>query len=91
MASPWNRHCADCIGTLSFPMLARVLAVAWCPSVRVRLANTSRSSIETAERIGLVIAWSFLPPIFQLCYKEIRVPPKNKGTSLLNFAPNCGL
>jgi len=26
-----------------------------------------------------------------LCYKEIRVPPKNKGTSLLNFAPNCGL
>ena len=67
MASPWNRHCADCIGTLSFPMLARVLAVAWCPSVRVRLANTSRSSIETAERIGLVIAWSFLPPIFQHC------------------------
>jgi len=22
MASPWNRHCASCIGTLSFPISA---------------------------------------------------------------------
>jgi len=35
-------------------MLARVLAMALCPSVCVCLSVTSRSSIETAERIELI-------------------------------------
>jgi len=40
-------------------MLAQVLAMAMCPSVSV----TSWSSVETAERIGVVLAWELPPPI----------------------------
>jgi len=38
-------------------MLARVLAMALCPSVSVCLSVTSRGSIEMGERIELVLAW----------------------------------
>ena len=27
MASPWNQHCANCIGTLSFPIVPRVWTI----------------------------------------------------------------
>ena len=62
-------------------MLARVLAMARvCLSVCLCPSVTSRSSIETAKRIGLFLAWE-LPSTYPTL-----------GTSLWNFfAPNSGL
>jgi len=56
-------------------MLARVLAMALCPSV------ASRSFIEMTERIELVLARSFLPPILYTVVKGSSGIFKNKGTS----------
>ena len=52
---------------------ARALAMALCPSVSVCPSIASRSSVETAERIGLFLAWELLSMHF---FKEIRVPLK---------------
>jgi len=62
-------------------------AMALCPSVSV----TSRSSIETAERIELVFGMraSFHPSYTVL--KGNSVISKNKGTSLWNFVLISGL
>ena len=57
----------------------------------LRLSVTSRSAIETNKQIGLVLAWELPSTYATLYYKEIRVPPKNKGSSLWNFAHNSGL
>jgi len=57
----------------------------------LRLSVTSRSSIETDKQIGLVLAWELPSTYATLYYKEIRVPPKNKGSSLWNFAHNSRL
>ena len=62
-------------------------AVCLCPSVSV----TSRSSVETVERIGLVFDMGAL---FHLSYTVLQGNSgisNNKGTYLWNFAPNCGL
>ena len=29
MASPWNQHCVNCIGTLSFPIALSLYYKAW--------------------------------------------------------------
>jgi len=66
-----------------------VLAMALCPSVSV----TSRCSIETAERIELVLACE-LPSTFHPSYTVLKgnsVISKNKGTSLWNFVLNSEL
>ena len=56
MASPGNPHCANCIGTLSFPIItarcyASVVTAMACvrPSVCLSVV-TSRSSTKTAKR-----------------------------------------
>jgi len=64
--------------------------MALCLSVSVSV--TSRSSIETDERIKLdFYHGSFFPPILQVtrCYKKILLPPGKKY--FWNFAPNSGL
>jgi len=72
-----------CVADSFYPldvMLARLLAMALCPSVC--LSVTSRSSIETVERIELVFGMraSFHPSCTVL--KENSGISKNKGTSL---------
>jgi len=57
-------------------MLARVLAMALCPSVCRRLSVTSRCSIKRDERINLVLAWRLLSTSPILYFKEIRVSAK---------------
>jgi len=64
-----------------------VLAMGLC----LRPSVTSRSSIETDERIGLVFG---MGASFDLSYTVLygnSCTFKNKGTSLWNFAPNFGL
>ena len=71
-------------------MLARVLAMALCLSDCLSVSVTSRSSIETAERIELIFGTG---ASFRLSYtvlKENSGNSKNKGTSLWNFVPNFG-
>jgi len=34
---------------------------------------------------------AFFDPSYTLCFKEIRVPPKNKSSFFYNFVPNSGL
>ena len=58
-----------------------------CPSVS--LSVTSRYCIETTRQIELVLAGKLPLTYPKLYYKEI--PPKNKGTSLRNFASNSRL
>jgi len=53
-------------------MVARVLAMALC--LRLSVSVTSRCSIETVERIGLVLAWELLSTYPTPCFKEIQVP-----------------
>jgi len=59
-------------------MLARVLAMALCLSVCARLSVTSRSSIETDERIELFLARELPSTHPTLCSEEIRVSPKTR-------------
>jgi len=59
-------------------MLARVLAMALCLSVCVRLSVTSRSSIETDERIELFLARELPSTHPTLCSEEIRVSSKTR-------------
>jgi len=47
------------------------MALCSCPSV------TSRSSIETAEQIELILAWGLLSPILH-CFKEVLEPRKTR-------------
>jgi len=54
-------------------VLARVLAMALCLSVR--LSDTSRSSIETDKGIGMFLARKLSSTYPMLCYKEVWVPP----------------
>ena len=52
MASPENQHCANCIGTLSFPMRRRYgLLSPLQRGMRVRLLVSSVSSAKTVEPI----------------------------------------
>ena len=60
-------------------------------SVCLCLSVTSRYSIKTVERIGLVLAWELLSTYPTLCYKKNLGTFKNKGTSLWKFAPNSEL
>jgi len=62
--------------------------VSVCLSVPVFV--TSRCSIETTERIELVLVWELRSTYPTPCYGEIWVP-QNKGTSTWNFVPNSGL
>ena len=68
-------------------MLARVLAMALCPSVCLCLSVTSRSSTEAVERIEPVFGMgaSFHASCFVL--KGNSGISENKGTSLWNFVP----
>ena len=52
----------------------------------VCLSVTSRCSITTAERIDLILAWSFLRLTLHYNFKEIRVSPKY-GYSPVEFCP----
>jgi len=69
-------------------VLARVLALAHCPSLPVSV--TSRCSIEMDGRIDLLLTWRLLSTGPTPYNKEVQVSRKNKGTSLGNFAPNSG-
>jgi len=67
-------------------MLARVLAMAL-----LSVSVTSRCSVETVERIGLLLG---MGASFDLCYSVLQGNAgtfKNKNTSPWNFAPNSGL
>jgi len=78
-------------------MLARVLAMALClsvclsVSVCVYLSATSRSSIETAERIELVFGTGAFSQHSYTVLKGNSGISKNKATSLWNFVPISGL
>jgi len=70
-----------------------VLAIALCPSVCQTV--TSRNSIETDDRIELVLAWELPSTYPTMCCKKIRVSPKirvfpsgtlSKTTDWENFA-----
>ena len=50
--------------------------VALCLSVCFCLSVTSRCSVETDERIELVLAWELYSTYPIVCFKEIRVPAK---------------
>jgi len=52
-------------------MLARVIAVALCPSVWVCLSVTSRSSIETVNESSWILARELPSTHPTLCYKKI--------------------
>ena len=82
---PWNNsfYLLDAV-------LALVLAMALCPSVRRSVSVKSRSSTETAERIELVFG---VGASFHLSYTLLTgnsSVSKNKGTSLWNLVPNSG-
>ena len=52
MASPGNQHCANCIGTLSFPMAARLLPVFACRSFDVcNFARTKHLGLQRLSRL----------------------------------------
>ena len=69
-------------------MLARVLAVALCLCLYASV--TSRCSIETAERIGLGLAWQ-LPSTYPVhCVIKKFGYLQNKDISIWNTAPNSG-
>ena len=72
-------------------MLARVLAMALYMSVCVRLSVTSRSSIETVEQIGLVLARELLSASPTLCCEKIRLPPKTRVLSCGTLPYTLGL
>ena len=55
-------------------MLARELAMALCMCLSVSV--TSRCSVETGERIELVLAWELPSTYPTLCYKEIQISSK---------------
>ena len=82
----WSAHCVAFLprdDMLARYMLSSRVRLSVRPSVR--LSVTSRYCIETVRRTELVYGTG---P--KLCYKEIRISPKNKGTSLWNVAPNSG-
>jgi len=74
-----------------YAILARVLAMALCPSVCVCvcLAQVGVLSKRMNESSWF---WhgSFLPPVLH-CVKRNLGISKNKGTSIWNFVPNSGL
>jgi len=72
-------------------MLAWVLAVTVTLSVCVCLSVTSRSSIETAERIELVFGTGVSFHLSYTVLKGISGISKNKGASLWNFVRNFNL
>jgi len=49
MASSGNQHCANCIGTLSFP----IFGVPWSVCLSVCVLGTTVSSVKTAEQIRM--------------------------------------
>ena len=68
-----------------------VLARGMCPYLSVCLSVTSRCSIETVERIELVLAYE-LPSTRPIhCVKRKFGYLQKKGTSLWNFVLNSGL
>ena len=73
-------------------MLARVLDIALCLSVRLSVCHnfTSRCSVEADERTGLAfgVGTSFYQ--FYTVLKGNSGISRNKGTSLWNFIPNTG-
>jgi len=78
-ASPGNRHCASCIGALSFPMHsmrpiatdARVVCVSICLSVCLLIATVSCA--ETAEPIKMPFSYG-MGPNESSCSIEVRTP-----------------
>ena len=58
MASPGNQHCANCIGTLSIPIIAVRLCVAFAPSsyhlsIRPTVAS-SRVSLTSSAHVTTI-------------------------------------
>ena len=72
-------------------MLARVLAMALCLSDCLSVSVTSRSSIETDERIELIFGKGASFHLSYTVLKENSGNSKNKGTFLWNFVPNFGI
>jgi len=68
-----------------------VYAVVMCLSICVCVCLSQAVCVEMTTQIELVFGIGFPLTYPQLCCKEIRVPSKNKGTSLWDFAPNSGL
>jgi len=87
----WRVHWNFGLWNLFLP--ARRYASAGTSYGPVPVSVTSRCSIETAERLELVLAWELSSTYPTLCYHDIQVPPKTitSGTLLLtvdleNFA-----
>ena len=56
MASPGNQHCANCIGTLSIPIIAVRLCVAFTPSsyhLSITVAS-SRVSLTSSAHVTTI-------------------------------------
>ena len=47
-----------------------------CVCVCLSVSVTRRCSVETVERVGLVLAWELISAYPTLCYKKIRVSSK---------------
>ena len=68
-----------------------VYAVVMCLSICVCVCLSQAVCVKMTTQIELVFGIGFPLTYPQLCCKEIRIPSKNKGTSLWDFAPNSGL
>ena len=63
MTSPGNRHCANCIGTLSFPMPARR------PSALTLLVGRQEGHPACRKLSGGVLAWLSIWSEVQTCIR----------------------
>ena len=67
MASPWNQHCANCIGTLSFPiLLIKAEAGCSCPSYSVHtspLRCRPTVTFPSVEHCPCPVAYSLSVPL----------------------------
>ena len=81
----WRVHWNFGLWNLFLP--ARRYASAGTSYGPVPVSVTSRCSIETAERLELVLAWELSSTYPTLCYNDIQVPPKTiiSGTLLLTL------
>jgi len=62
-ASPWNRHCAKCIGTLSFPIHVRMHTVDSCHMTDGRTGSAwQRDGVVSNERRRRPVIMSRVTP-----------------------------
>ena len=80
MASPGNRHCANCIGTLSFPTAARLPSCRrsprtdFCPFRAARLmrgADANGTSDPPSDCVEIDYCASRIPPACLQCFDAV--------------------